>query len=112
MLKAQPLNDDKTAMGEAFAHDCSLDERVKLFFKLPSRFKIPTPLGNYNPDWAVVFEDDARVYFVTETKSSNVEADPRQSENLKIKCGRKHFELSKDVVFKDMNELRLLLQPD
>ena len=126
VLQAQPLNDDKAAMGEAFAcvlsdsevesrfaHDCSLDDRVKFFFKLPSRFKIPTPLGNYNPDWAVVFEDDARVYFVAETKSSNVEADRRPSENLKIKCGRKHFELSKDVVFKDVTELRvLLLQPD
>lgn len=125
VLQAQPLDDTKATMGEAFAcvlseseveskfaQDCTLDERVKFFFKLPSKFKIPTPLGTYNPDWAVVFEDDSRVYFVAETKSSTVEADRRQSENLKIKCGRRHFALSKDVVFKDVTELRGLLNQD
>ena len=118
ILQARPLDDQKVEMGEPFscvltdstpenkfAQDCSDDERVRFFFKLPSRFKIPTPLGNYNPDWAVVFEGDARVYFVAETKSSTVEQDRRQAENLKIACGRKHFELSKDVVFKDVVEL-------
>jgi type III restriction enzyme len=110
------------AMGEAFscvltdstveskfAQDCSNDERVRFFFKLPNRFKIPTPLGNYNPDWAVVFEGDTRVYFVAETKSSTVEQDRRQDENLKIACGRKHFTLSKDVVFRDVVELDRLV---
>jgi type III restriction enzyme len=53
----------------------------------------------------VVFEGDARVYFVAETKSSTVEQDRRQAENLKIACGRKHFALSKDVVFRDVVEL-------
>ena len=113
ILQAQPLDDHKDALGDAFscvltdssveskfAQDCSNDERVRFFFKLPDRFKIPTPLGNYNPDWAVVFEGDARVYFVAETKSSTIEKDRRQDENLKIACGIKHFELSKDVVFK------------
>ena len=75
--------------------------RVNFFFKLPSKFKIATPLGDHNPDWAVVFEDDARVYFVAETKSSTVEAARRSSENLKIQCGRKHFGLAADggIVF-------------
>ncbi|MEZ5540099.1 MAG: hypothetical protein R3E63_09200 [Pseudomonadales bacterium] len=41
-----------------FARDCALDERVQ--FLLLDKFKIPTPLGNYNPDWAVVFENDER----------------------------------------------------
>jgi type III restriction enzyme len=82
---------------------------VRFFFKLPNRFKIPTPLGNYNPDWAVVFEGDTRVYFVAETKSSTVEQDRRQDENLKIACGRKHFALSKDVVFRDVVELDRLV---
>jgi type III restriction enzyme len=115
ILQAQPLDDHKAALGDAFscvltdssveskfAQDCSNDERVRFFFKLPDRFKIPTPLGNYNPDWAVVFEGDARVYFVAETKSSTIEKDRRHDENLKIACGRKHFELSKDVVFRDV----------
>jgi len=122
ILQARPLDDQKAEIGEPFscvltdstpenkfAQDCSNDERVRFFFKLPSRFKIPTPLGNYNPDWAVVFEGDARVYFVAETKSSTVEQDRRQAENLKITCGRKHFELSKDVVFKDVKELDALV---
>lgn len=122
LLQAQPLNEDKAAVGEAFAcvlsdsdteskfaHDCSVDERVKFFFKLPGKFKIATPLGSYNPDWAVVFENDARVYFVAETKSSTVEGDRRKSENLKIQCGRKHFELTADVVFKDVTSLNELV---
>ena len=122
ILQAQPLDDHKDAMGNAFscvltdssveskfAQDCSDDERVRFFFKLPSRFKIPTPLGTYNPDWAVVFEGDARVYFVAETKSSTVEKDRRHEENLKIACGRKHFELSKDVVFRDVVALEGLV---
>ena len=118
LLEAQPLDEHKAALGDAFscvlsdstvesqfAHDCTVDERVKFFFKLPKKFKIPTPLGTYNPDWAVVFEGDARIYFVAETKSSTVEDDRRKSENLKIKCGRKHFALSQDVVFKDVTSL-------
>lgn len=55
-----------------------------------------------NTKWAVAFVGDACVYFVAETKSSTVEQDRRQAENLKIACGRKHFELSKDVVFRDV----------
>ena len=122
ILQARPLDDQKAEIGEPFscvltdstpenkfAQDCSDDERVRFFFKLPNRFKIPTPLGNYNPDWAVVFEGDSRVYFVAETKSSTVEQDRRQAENLKIDCGRKHFDLSQDVVFRDVTELDALV---
>jgi type III restriction enzyme len=59
----------------------------------------------------VVFEGDARVYFVAETKSSTVAANRRQSENLKIACGRKHFSLSKDVAFQDVTSLGQLVAP-
>jgi type III restriction enzyme len=83
-----------------FASLCALDgNNVRFFFKLPAKFKIPTPLGTYNPDWAVVLEGDTRVYFVAETKSSTVEAERRLAENLQIKCGIAHFKLSPDVVF-------------
>jgi type III restriction enzyme len=122
VLQAQPLDAQHEDLGEAFdcvlsesqperdfAHDCSLEAKVKLFFKLPGKFEIPTPLGTYNPDWAVVFEGDARVYFVAETKSSTVKEERRPSENLKIACGRKHFGLSEDVVFKDVTRLAALL---
>lgn len=122
LLEAQPLDEEKQALGDAFtcvlsdsntesrfAHDCTIDPKVKFFFKLPSAFKIPTPLGTYNPDWAVVFEDDARVYFVAETKGSTVKGERRTKENLKIDCGYAHFELVPDVVFKDVETLEQLL---
>jgi type III restriction enzyme len=81
-----------------FAKDCENNSDVKFYFKLPRRFKIPTPIGNYNPDWALVLgEDDGRVYFVVETKNTwsgnQIEEDKlRDAERLKIKCGRAHFE--------------------
>lgn len=122
LLEAQPIDQEKTPLGDAFAcvlsesdpesqfaHDCSIDERVKFFFKLPSAFKIATPLGSYNPDWAVVFENDSRVYFVAETKSSTVTGERRSKENLKIECGREHFKLVSDVVFKDVKTLEQLV---
>lgn len=122
LLEAQPVDEDKNPLGDAFtcvlsesdpesqfAHDCSIDERVKFFFKLPGEFKIATPLGSYNPDWAVVFENDARVYFVAETKSSTVTGERRSKENLKIECGREHFKLVPDVVFKDVKTLEQLV---
>lgn len=122
LLEAQPVDEDKNPLGDAFtcvlsesepesqfAHDCSIDERVKFFFKLPGEFRIATPLGSYNPDWAVVFENDTRVYFVAETKSSTVIGERRSKENLKIECGREHFKLVPDVVFKDVKTLEQLV---
>ena len=53
-----------------FAKACESDDQIRFYFKLPDWFKIPTPIGNYNPDWAIVFEDDKRVYFVAETKET------------------------------------------
>ncbi len=91
-----------------FAQDCETSEQVKFYFKLPNWFKIPTPIGNYNPDWALVFEDDNKIYFVAETKDTGT---PRvdvsklhPDEQLKIKCGEAHFKefdgLKYDVVSK------------
>ena len=70
------------------------DPDVKMFFKLPSRFKVDTPIGSYNPDWAVYVETDGvkKLYFVIETKGSSEQLDLRQSEDLKIRCGKVHFE--------------------
>ncbi len=80
-----------------FAKDLDSREDVKFYFKLPSWFTIQTPLGTYNPDWAIVFEKDKRVYFVAETKSKGQELRP--SEQMKIDCGRKHFEEFEDVTY-------------
>ncbi len=67
------------------------NENVKFFCKLPRWFVVPTPLGNYNPDWAVVTEKDEKVYLVSETKSTHDRDQRRDFENRKIDCGRAHF---------------------
>ena len=68
-------------------------ENVKFYVKLPGWFKIDTPLGTYNPDWAVVFDSDERVYFVAETKGTDDINDDHlgSSEKGKILSARKHF---------------------
>ena len=95
-----------------FAKDCESSEQVKFYFKLPSGFKIPTPIGNYNPDWAVVFEDDKRIYFVAETKdtgTSTVDMSKlRPDEQAKIKCGKAHFSLSPDLEYQVVNSVSSL----
>lgn len=75
-----------------FAKDLEMQEEVKLYTKLPNWFKIPTPLGNYNPDWALVINKNGEdnIYFVIETKSNLLTL--RDNESGKIKCGKAHFE--------------------
>ena len=73
----------------------ALGESIDDGAKLPSAFKIDTPLGSYNPDWAYVEEagGERRVYFVTETKGGkNGEPALRDAEKIKIGCAKKHFE--------------------
>jgi type III restriction enzyme len=74
-----------------FAQGLEDNNAVKLYAKLPSRFKVPTPLGPYNPDWAIVVEKDGeeRLYFVVETKGDLL--DLRDGEKGKIACGKAHF---------------------
>lgn len=75
---------------------------VRMFFKIPSGFKIETPIGTYNPDWAVYYNEDnvKRLHFVLETKGSENSLDLRLAENLKIECGKRHFEaLDSGVTF-------------
>jgi len=76
-----------------FAQSLDNDPDVKMFFKIPSRFKIETPIGTYNPDWAVYLEHngDKKLYFVLETKGTTSLFDLRTPEQLKIKCGNAHF---------------------
>ena len=75
-----------------FATDLDSNEDVRLFVKLPAWFKIDTPIGPYNPDWAFVTEREKKLYFVRETKSTLDSEKRRPKENQKIACGRKHFE--------------------
>ena len=76
-----------------FADALEKNDAIKLYAKLPGWFKVPTPLGSYNPDWAVLVEEDGaqRLYFVVETKSSLFTDDLRDKEGAKSECGKAHF---------------------
>jgi len=80
--------------GEAeFADQLEKNNAIKLYAKLPGWFKVPTPLGSYNPDWAVLIEIEGqeRLYFVVETKSELFADEFRDKERAKIECGKAHF---------------------
>jgi len=84
---------DSSGVERTFAEQLEKNEAVKVYAKLPDWFKVPTPLGTYNPDWAVLVEKDGaeRLYFVVETKSSLFTDDLRGKESAKIECGKAHF---------------------
>ncbi|EGE19799.1 restriction endonuclease [Moraxella catarrhalis] len=101
-----------------FATDCeNYDEQVAFYFKLPKKFKIPTPIGNYNPDWAVVIKKNGeQVYFIAETKNTGdksiqdgVVVDKlKREERFKIACAKRFFEINDEVdyqVVQKINEL-------
>jgi type III restriction enzyme len=70
-----------------------LNERtdIRLFLKLPGGFEIDTPVGKYNPDWAIVKHDDETLYLVRETKSTKDFLKLRTTEADKVRCGEQHF---------------------
>ncbi len=75
-----------------FARDCDANERVRFFVKLPKTFTVDTPIGTYDPDWAIsVTDDPERLYLVSETKGSTDTESLRGSERKKIDCARAHF---------------------
>lgn len=76
-----------------FAENLETNSAVKVYAKLPKWFQVATPLGPYNPDWAVLLENDnsERLYFVAETKGSSFIDDLRNRERAKVECGRLHF---------------------
>ena len=96
-----------------FAKDCETSEQIKFYFKLPNWFKIRTPIGNYNPDWALVFEDDNKIYFVAETKETGTPqvdlSRLNKDEQMKIKCGKAHFDEFDDLEYKVINNIGQLI---
>ena len=105
---------DSAGIEMNFAKDLEKESDVVVYTKLPGGFYINTPVGHYNPDWAIVFKegtDIKHVYFVAETKGSLSETQLRESERSKIECARRHFStiadssVSYDVVTK-YSELR------
>ena len=96
-----------------FALEAENDDDVILYAKLPDQFKIDTPIGSYNPDWAVVLNSDEgeKVYFVAETKGTENINDLKGSEKKKILCGRKHFEvIDTGINYEVVKTLRSLKQ--
>ncbi|MDR4516161.1 MAG: DEAD/DEAH box helicase family protein [Nitrosomonas sp.] len=83
-----------------FARSFEQSKDVKVYAKLPSWFKIETPLGNYNPDWAVLVDHDdgEKLYFVVETKGTILGDMLRPVEKAKIDCGRAHFKALGETV--------------
>ncbi len=94
---------DKVIYDSGIEKDFSLDldeqNKVKVFLKLPEWYKIPTPIGKYNPDFALVIEKrdldedkETKYYFTVETKGSKEWKDLKEDEKLKIECAIRHFE--------------------
>ncbi|MCL4782885.1 MAG: DEAD/DEAH box helicase family protein [Bryobacterales bacterium] len=90
---------DSSGVERGFAEELEKNEAVKVYAKLPGWFKVPTPLGSYNPDWAVLIEKDGaeRLYLVVETKASLFADDLRDRESAKLACGKAHFQALADA---------------
>ena len=85
---------------QQFVQDLELMNEVKLYIKLPGWFTVPTPIGEYNPDWAIVWQPhdehgepsgEPLLYLVAETKSTKDRDQLRPDEARKIRCGEQHF---------------------
>ncbi len=83
----------ESSVERAFVERLDADRRVRFFIKLPDSFTIDTPVGPYNPDWAVCLETEGgpSLHLVSETKSTLDALERREFENLKISAARKHF---------------------
>lgn len=89
----------------AFVKELDSTTEVVVYAKLPKSFFIPTPVGNYNPDWAIAFEEGSvkHIYFIAETKGSMSSMDLREIERCKIDCARKFFtKITSDQVVYDV----------
>ncbi len=81
-----------------FARRLDQREDIKLFVKLPGWFEVDTPVGKYNPDWAILKHDSQTLYLVRETKGTREFLKLRTNEADKVRCGQRHFE-ALDVPF-------------
>jgi len=97
-----------------FAEALENSVEVSVYAKLPKSFYITTPVANYSPDWAIVFDREKvrEIYFVAETKGSDSDQDLREIEKLKIHCATVHFEeiSNKEVTFSRVSSYEKLLE--
>ena len=85
---------DSQGVEKSFAESLEAEDDVVVYTKLPNGFYINTPMGKYNPDWAIAFREGSvkHVYFVAETKGNDIEVSQlRRAEDAKIECARRHF---------------------
>ena len=106
--------DSNSSPERTFAQACDDNEDVLFYIKLPRWFQIETPVGPYNPDWAVAYRNDKTLYFVAETKKTgsgdHVRLDLlRPIEELRIECGKRHFKNFEEVQFKVVSSLEELV---
>ena len=97
-----------------FAEALENSTEVSVYAKLPKSFHITTPVANYSPDWAIVFDKDKvrHIYFVAETKGSDSDLELREIEKLKIHCAGEHFNTisDKEVTFSKISSYEKLLE--
>ncbi len=97
-----------------FAKELDISSEVVVYAKLPKGFAIPTPVGSYNPDWAISFKEGSvkHIYFIAETKGSMSSLQLKEIEQTKIKCARKFFtKITSDQVKYDVvNSYEKLMQ--
>lgn len=93
---------DSQGVEKNFAEELERQQEVEVYTKLPRGFYINTPVGKYNPDWAVVFREGAvkHIYFVAETKGSQAVTQLREVERAKIECASRHFASISDSTLK------------
>ena len=96
-----------------FASELDTNTDVAVYVKLPDSFYISTPVGHYNPDWAIAFYEGTvkHIYFVAETKGSMSSMQLRQIEESKIHCAREHFKaiIGDNVVYDVVDSYETLL---
>lgn len=107
--------DSNSGPERQFAEDCEHNDDVSFYIKLPRWFEIDTPVGTYNPDWALSYKNSNTLYFVAETKGGSDSLGVQESllrplEQLKIECGKRHFKLFEQVQFRVMKRLDELVK--
>jgi len=106
--------DSNSGPERRFAQDCEDTDEVLFYIKLPRWFQIATPVGPYNPDWALAYRNNKTLYFIAETKktgdSDHVQLDLlRPIEDLRIECGKQHFKNFEEIQFKVVTLLTALV---
>jgi len=104
---------DGKSVERRMAEDMDLAEEVCVYAKLPKGFSIPTPVGNYSPDWAITFNKGTvkHIFFIAETKGTMETLNLKPIEQAKINCAKKLFDnlSTEDVVYHDVDNYQSLL---